>query len=293
MPHLNYEESGDGTPLLLIHGFPLDRTMWRPQLDELSKVARVIAPDLRGFGAVAAGDGGGDGGTGSRAARSDAAAADAGAEEDDDESAVVAPFPETLTMDDYASDLAFLLARLDVERVVLCGLSMGGYVAMAFLARYPTAVRGLILANTRAGADNEAARAARLAGIERARTEGVGAIADGMMPKMLAEATRTKDPELVASVRAMMARQTPDAVAAALRGMIARPDRTEWLASVRVPTLVITSEADTLIPPSESEAIARGIPGARLATLSRAAHLSNLENPTAFNAVVRDFVPRT
>ncbi len=290
MRPLNYEENGDGTPLLLIHGFPLDRTMWRPQLDGLSSIARVIAPDLRGFGAVAAGDGsgGGDGGGGG--------ASEPRAEDDDaenDESADAAPLPETITMDDYASHLAFLLARLDVERVVLCGLSMGGYVAMAFLDRYPTAVRGLILANTRAGADNEAARAARLAAIERARTEGVGAIADGMMPKMLAETTRTKQPELVASVRAMMARQSPDAVAAALRGMIARPDRTEWLASVRVPTLVITGRADTLIPPSESEVIAQAIPGARIAVIPRVAHLSNLEDPDAFNAAVRDFLPRT
>lgn len=283
MHRLAYEESGSGVPLLLIHGFPLDRTMWRPQQDGLARVARVIAPDLRGFGenASAAARAGAHGATGD------------GDDARDEANAGAPPLPDTITMDDYASDLAFLLARLDLESVVLCGLSMGGYIAMAFVERYPTAVRGLVLANTRAGADSEAARAARLAAIERARTEGVGAIADAMLPKMLADATRAERPDLAESVRAMMARQSPDAVAAALRGMIARPDRTDRLASVRVPTLVVTSDADTLIPPAESEAIARAIPGARLAVVPRAAHLSNLENPDAFNAAVRDFLPRT
>jgi len=292
MHPLTYEASGAGVPLLLIHGFPLDRTMWRPQIDGLSRVASVIAPDLRGFGENAGGAAR-SGGAADATNESPKTGAGGDADDGDDTAAAVAPLPDTITMDDYASDLAFLLARLDIERVVLCGLSMGGYIAMAFLARYPTAVRGVILANTRAGADSEAARDGRRAAIERARTEGVGAIADAMLPKMLADATRAERPEFAASVRAMMARQSPDAVAAALRGMIARPDRTEGLASVRVPALVITGDADTLIPPSESEALARAIPGARLVVIPGAAHLSNLDNPEAFNAAVRDLLPRT
>jgi pimeloyl-ACP methyl ester carboxylesterase len=253
-PTLAYESAGrGGTPLLLVHGYPLDRSMWRPQLDALSDVARVIAPDLRGFGeSPAAG--------------------------------------ETSSMDDYAWDLARLLGSIDQTSAVVCGLSMGGYVAMAFAARYPTAVRGLILANTRAGADSDAAREARRGAIEKARTEGVGAIADAMLPKMLTDATRAARPELAAQVRGMIARQPVGGVTAALRGMMERPDRTSWLSSIAAPTLVITSDADALIPQTESAAMAQAIPRSKLVVIPGAAHLSNVENPDAFNKAVREFL---
>ena len=250
---LEYDDVGKVTPLLMIHGYPLDRTLWRSQIEGLQGVARLIAPDLRGFGQ--SGDA-----------------------------------PETMTMDDYASDLKALVDSLSLEQVVLCGLSMGGYVAFAFLAQYPQAVKGLILANTRAAADSEQAREGRYASVKRAFDEGVPSIAEAMLPKMLTEDTLANRPILVTDVRSMMARQRATGVAAALRGMAARPDRGEALGSIDVPTLIITGGADALIPVSESEAMAKAIPGSRLVVIPGAAHLSNVEKPEAFNTAVEEFL---
>ncbi len=250
---IEYDDVGNGAPLLLIHGFPLDRALWRAQIEDLHNIARVIAPDLRGFGQ--SGDA-----------------------------------PETMAMDDYAADLRALLDGLNIGPAVVCGLSMGGYIALAFLAKYPDVVKGLILCNTRAGADSEAAREGRYATAQKAFDEGVPAIAEAMLPKMLTETTRANRDSLTAYVRSMMARQPPGGVAAALRGMAARPDRTPMLASINIPTLIITGSADTLILPSESEAMARAIPGSRLVVAPDAAHLSNVENPDVFNTAVREFI---
>jgi 3-oxoadipate enol-lactonase len=252
---MNYEEQGQGLPLLLIHGFPHDHTLWQPQLEGLKDVARVIAPDLRGFGSAD-------------------------------------PAPQTMTMDDYAADLKALLDSLGLQKAVICGLSMGGYIALAFLARYPEATPGLILCNTRAGADDEKAREGRHATARKAHDEGMAGIAEGMVPKMLAEATITARPELRSYIQSMMARQSPAAVSAALRGMALRPDRTPILPSIKVPTLIITGTADTLIPPSESETMAAAIPGSELVVIPYVAHLSNLEAPDAFNDAVRKFLQR-
>ena len=232
--------------LLLVHGFPLDHTLWDPQVESLRDVARVLAPDLPGFGTSAA--------------------------------------PRTtMTMDDYADALAVTID----EPSVICGLSMGGYVALAFVAKHPDKVRGLILCNTRAGADDEKGREGRRASEKKVQDAGVPELANGMLPKML---TPKAPDELRSSVQAMMARQPADGVIAALRGMAARPDRTPMLPSIRVPTLILTGRDDTLIPPSESEAMARAIPGSRLVIIDGAAHLSNLEARVAFDAAVREFL---
>jgi len=250
-----YDDVGNGVPLLLIHGFPLDRSVWRSQIEGLQAVARLIAPDLRGFGQSA-------------------------------------EAPETMTMDDYGADLKALLDALGLHQAVLCGLSMGGYIALAFLAKYPDRVKGLILANTRAGADSEPAREGRYATAKKALEEGVSPIAEAMLPKLLTEATRASRGSLVTFVKAMMAKQHANGVAAALRGMAARPDRGEWIKSINVPTLILTGRDDTLIPPAESEAMHKAIPGSRLVVIPDAAHLSNIEHPEAFNAAVRDFLSR-
>ncbi len=250
-----YDDVGNGMPLLLIHGYPLDRSLWRAQIEGLQSVARVVAPDLRGFGQ--SGDA-----------------------------------PETMTMDDYATDLKSLLDALNIRRAIVCGLSMGGYIALAFFAKYLDMVKGLILANTRAGADSEPAREARYATARKAFDEGVPAIADAMLPKMLTEATIASRASLTAYVQAMMANQRPGGVAAALRGMATRPDRSDWIKSINIPTLIITGSADTLIPPGESEAMHRAIPGSRLVVIPDVAHLSNVEKPDAFNAAVREFIAK-
>ncbi|MBI4771358.1 MAG: alpha/beta fold hydrolase, partial [Chloroflexi bacterium] len=185
---LAYDDSGRGRALLFIHGYPLDRTMWQPQMAGLRAHARCVAPDLRGFGA------------------SD-------------------PPEETSSMEAFATDVVALMDTLGINRAVLCGLSMGGYVALAFAEHWPDRLAGLILANTRAGADSEAGRAARREAVGVAQAQGAGAIAEGLLPKLLAEKTRAEQPEVVAQVRGMMARQPVPGLVAALRGMAARPDR--------------------------------------------------------------------
>lgn len=239
--------------LLLIHGFPHDHTLWTAQVSALQDVADVIAPDLRGFGPATV-------------------------------------VPDTLTMELFADDLRKLLDARRVKRVVLCGLSMGGYVALAFAAQFPDRVQALVLCNTRAGADTDEGRAGRMATARKAIEEGVPAIAKGSLPKMLSQAMRTAKPELAASVEAMMARQPAAAVAAASRGMAERPDRTPMLASITAPVLIITSNMDELIPMSESARMHAAIAHSELVVVQGAAHLSNVEQPTAFNDAMRHFL---
>lgn len=252
---MHHEENGHGIPLLLIHGFPHDHTLWEPQLEGLHDVARVIAPDLRGFG-------------------------------------LVEDVPHTMTMDDYAADVKSQMDRLGIAKAVIGGLSMGGYVALAFAANYPEALLGLVLCNTRAVSDNEQAREGRYATAQKALDEGMAGIAEGMLPKMISERSELAHPDLSMAVENMMARQSPEAVAAAARGMAIRPDRTPMLGTIKVPVLVISGSADTLIPPAESEAMAEKIADGEVVVIPGVAHLSNLEDPEAFNAAVRKFLQR-
>ncbi len=248
------DDLGSREPLLFIHGFPLSRALWEPQLNDLSDSARVLAFDLRGFG---------------------------GAE----------PVPGPASVDDYAADC---LACLDAARVtrpaVLCGLSMGGYIALAFYRKYPERVAGLILAATRAGADSPEGRANRDKMAAQARAQGAGAVAEAMLPKLFSPKTYAAQPQLVAGTRALMAGASVDGLTAALAAMRDRPDSTATLAAIRAPTLVLHGADDQLIPAAEAEKTRAGIPGAQLAVIADAGHLPNLEQPAAFNAAVRAFI---
>jgi pimeloyl-ACP methyl ester carboxylesterase len=251
---LAYDASGSGRPLLLIHGYPLNRSLWRPQLDTLTDAARVIAPDLRGHGESNASD-------------------------------------QPYSVDTLADDLVELLDELGLAGpVVVAGLSMGGYVALAFYRRHQDRVAGLILAATRAGADSEAGKANRDKAMAQAREQGVGAIADSMLPKMLAPETYQSHPALAQQVRHMLASTPLEGVLGDLTAMRDRPDSTELLGSILEPVLVIHGQEDQLIPPSEAEAAFARLPNARLALLPRAGHLLNLEQPEAFDAEVRTFL---
>ncbi|MBI5034573.1 MAG: alpha/beta fold hydrolase [Chloroflexi bacterium] len=254
---ITYDKSIQGNiPLLLIHGFPLDRTLWAEQIRGLD--AHVIAPDLRGFGESAFGE---------SATPSDA-----------------------VTIDTYADDLHALLDTLNLQNVVVAGLSMGGYIALAVYRKYPQTVRGLILANTKAGADSAEGKKGRDDNAALAREKGAAAVGEKMMPKMLTPKTATERPWLSAAVSAMMARQSVNGVVAALMAMRDRPDSTPMLAQISVPTLIITGAEDTLIPPKESEAMREGIRGSKLVVIPNVAHLSNVEQPDAFNRAVNDFL---
>ncbi len=238
-------------PLLLIHGFPLDRTLWKEQMRGIG--SRVIAPDLRGFG----------------------------------ESTIPSG---AVTIETYVEDLHALLDALNVKNVVVAGLSMGGYITLAFYRKYPQMVRALILANTKAGADSVEGKKGRDDNAALAREKGVAAVGEKMMPKMFTPKTASERPQVAASVSAMMARQSVSGVVAALMAMRDRPDSTPMLAQIAVPTLIITGAADNLIPPKESEVMRDNIRGAELVVIPGAAHLSNVEQPKAFNRAVNDFL---
>jgi pimeloyl-ACP methyl ester carboxylesterase len=228
--------------------------MWGPQVAALRGSCRVIAPDLRGFGQSGDTDG------------------------------------QAVTMESYAGDLRALLDTLDVEQAIVCGLSMGGYIALAFVEDHADRVKGLVLSNTKAGADTEAGRQGRLdTSTEIERSGSTDGVVASMAPKMLGP---DGDPDTATFVRSMMARQRAHAITSALRGMAARPDRTSLLARIEVPTLIITGSADVVLPPSESEAIQSGIPNGTLINISNAGHLANLDRADAYNGALQTFVGR-
>ena len=250
--NLAVDARGDGPAILFIHGYPLDHTIWSPQLEALD-CWRRIAPDLRGMGQSDAPDLG-------------------------------------YSMATYASDLAALLDTLGVERVVLCGLSMGGYVAFELLRRWRARVSGLVLIATRAGPDTAEGKRARDAAAAQAREGGAGVIADAMLPKMLAPGA----PEgLVARVRALMAATPVPGIVGALGAMRDRPDSTSLLPALAgLPALVIAGGSDQLMPVSEMSAMAAAIPGARLVVAPGAGHLPTLEAPSVVTAALREFLGR-
>jgi pimeloyl-ACP methyl ester carboxylesterase len=273
---LHWVEAGpsDGAVLLLLHGFPFNSAMWRPQLETPPAGWRVIAPDLTGFGGSAATVAAGTAAAGSAATATGTAAAAAA----------------TLTMDRMADDVAALLDRLRIRGAAVCGLSMGGYVTFALLRRHAARVRALVLADTRAAPDSEDVRRGRLETAARVATEGNGPVVEAMLPKLFSPVTPQRQPDLVAEVRAMMADAPPAAVAAALRGMAARPDSTPMLRSINVPTRVVVGQSDQITPPGEAQLMARAIPGAMIEVIPDAGHLPNLENAAAFDSALTAFL---
>lgn len=249
-----YESTGHGTPLVLVHGFPLDREMWVPQLEGLSAAAHVIAPDLPGFGKSIPG--------------------------------------LMSTIDAAATTIAEFLTAVGItEKVVLGGLSMGGYIAMAFARQFPDRLRGLILADTKAEPDDDAAKAGRAKTMALAEEKGAAAVIEGMLPKVLGAATHEVRPAIVEEVRRIGSRQQPGSIRAALAALRDRPDARPGLTAIAVPTLVIVGDQDAITPPANAETIASAIQGAKLAVIPAAGHLSNLESPAAFNDAVKLFLP--
>jgi pimeloyl-ACP methyl ester carboxylesterase len=249
---LAYDEAGSGTPLLLVHGWPLDRTMWAGQLGGLGTYARVLAPDLRGFGG----------------------------------STVRPPY----TIDQYADDLVAFLDALGLARAVVCGLSMGGYVAFSMLRRHRERVRGLVLADTRATADTDEGRENRRKQIALIEQEGMSALAERQLQPMIGRTTLERQPELAASVRRMMASVPSEGAIGGLRAMADRPDSTAMLASIDVPTVVVGGAEDGITPPSVLRAMSAQIPSSRVEIIEQAGHVSPLERPAAFNHVVSEFL---
>ena len=243
---------GDGSPILFIHGFPLDRTMWRRLMSHLTGWKR-IAPDLPGFGVNEA------------------------------------P-PKAPTIASYANDLVDLLNRMSQDRVVVFGLSMGGYIAFDLVHRFPERVRGLILANTRAASDDEATRRGRDAMARLVESDGLDALVGVLLPKILAPESHTAQPQVVDDVRAMIQRGSIPGVVAALAAMRDRPDSTSLLSDIQVPTLVVSGQKDAIIPGSESKQMADAIPNAHYTVIPTAGHLTPVEQPIATGRAVAEFL---
>jgi 3-oxoadipate enol-lactonase len=250
---LAYTDEGSGTPLVLVHGFPLNRTMWNSQVSALSQDNRVIAIDLRGHGESEA------------------------------------P-PGPYLMDVLAYDVRRLLDHLSIEQAVIAGFSMAGYATFAFYRLYPDRVKALILADTRPQPDSPEAKQGRMDMANLARTEGAGVIADRLVPRLLTEASVNNRKDLVDQVRGMITSTPVKGIAGDLMGMAERLDSQPTLDSISCPTLVIVGEQDPLTPPADSQLMAQKIKGARLETIPNAAHLSNMEQPDRFNDAVKSFM---
>ena len=249
---LAVEVRGEGLPVLLVHGVPFDRSMWRHQLAALPRCKR-IALDLRGVGDS------------------------------------TAP-PDGYTLARYADDLVAVLDAVGAQRAVVCGLSMGGYITFELLRRHPERVAALVLADTRAEADTPEGRRRRDELAALAERDGALAVAEKLLPDLVSPATRTAQPEVVAAVRAMAGRWTVPALVGAQRMMRDRPDSTETLAAVKVPALVLGGSDDAVTPPEVVKRLAAIVPGARYAAVATAGHLAPLEQPLATTRLIADFL---
>lgn len=251
---LYLQDEGQGDPILFVHGFPLDHTMWKQQISVLSATYRCLAVDLRGFGKSTATNG-------------------------------------TVTMEQMADDLAALLDKLEITQpVTLCGLSMGGYVAWQFWERHRNKLARLILCDTRAIADTDKARADRLITADKVEAEGTSQLAEAMLPKMYAKSTQHQQPDLIENTRKTILESSPTGVAAAARGMAARPDVTKWLPAITVPVLLLTGEHDSISTVDEMAEINRMLPKSKHVVIDNAGHMAPQEQPQATNRAILDFL---
>ena len=245
---------GEGLPVLFVHGFPFDRTVWRHQLATLSRVRRIAA-DFRGVG-------------------------DSGAP----------PGADGYSLARYADDLVAVLDAVGVRQAVLCGVSMGGYVIFELLRRHPERVKALILADTKPEPDSAEAKRGREELTQVAQREGQDAVIERLLPQLLAAATQATQPEVAGQVRKMAHRWSVPGLVGALRTLRDRPDSTDTLRGVRVPTLVLVGSEDQIAPPDTARAMAQLIPGAQCHVVPAAGHIAPLEQPLATSRVVADFL---
>jgi pimeloyl-ACP methyl ester carboxylesterase len=248
------DDVGQGKPLVLLHAFPLSRAMWRPQIEGLRGECRLILPDLPGFG----------------------------------DSPLPAGAGSAETMADAVAEV--LDARGIREPVVLGGLSMGGYIAFAFVRKHAHRLSGLILADTRCDPDDETAKANRDKLIAFASSNPASAVVEQMLPRLLGARTTKENPAVVEEARRIGAAQKPAGIVAALHALRDRPDSTPTLSQVTVPTLVLVGEDDVLTPPALSKEMAARLACSTLVVVENAGHLTNLEQPAAFNAAVKTFL---
>ncbi|WP_372349116.1 alpha/beta fold hydrolase [Streptomyces sp. KL116D] len=253
---LHYDDLGpaDGAVVVLVHGHPFNRTLWRPQAQALAAAGhRVLTPDLRGYGESEVTEG-------------------------------------SVLLARFADDVAALLDHVGAGRAVVGGVSMGGQIAMEFHLRHPDRTRALVLSDTSAPAETDEGKSLRNALADRLLAEGMGGYADEVIDKMLAAYNVTALPDVADRVLAMMRATDPRGAAAALRGRAERPDYRESLAAARVPALVVVGADDVYTPVAAAESIASLVPDATLVVVDGAGHLPGAEQPERFNAALLGFL---
>jgi pimeloyl-ACP methyl ester carboxylesterase len=267
MPHDHF---GEGPAIVFLHGFPFNRSMWREQIGFLSgHGCRVIAPDLRGLGENVA----------------QTSVCDSLGSADHRLKSV-----PLATMEAMARDVVALMDKLRIDSAVICGLSMGCYVAFELIHNFPSCVNALILCGPRAQGPDEAEKASREAQARRVLHEGMGFAVESISKNLLAVATLRDKPDVVARVTEMVLQTDPGGAAAAQRGMAARRDYSNDLPNIKVPTLIIAGREDGVRTPADGEFIERGIKGSQLLVIHDAGHLMNMEQPDVFNDAMLDFL---
>jgi 3-oxoadipate enol-lactonase len=251
---LAYDLIGQGLPLLFIHGYPLNRKIWQPQLSDLSDITRLISIDLRGHGESF-------------------------------------PFEPPYSMELLAEDCMWILEMLKVKTpIIVCGLSMGGYIAFALYRKYPEIFKALILTSTRAGSDSPEGKVNRDRAVQNVRDHGVAMIVESMLPKLVSPTTLSSKPGLVKSIKEIMLETSVQGVVGASLGMRDRLDSTELLSQITCPTLIIQGADDQLIPVQESQVMEKYIPSSHLLIIPGAGHLPNMEQPDRYNQAIRHFI---
>lgn len=252
---MNYQERGlpQGLPVVFVHGFPFSHAMWDPQMMALPQDYRAISYDVRGHGESEAGDG-------------------------------------QYSIEYFVDDLVGLLDHLGIPKSVLCGLSMGGYIALRAAERHPERIRALVLCDTRSEADPNEAKVKRAGQAKSVKQTGAKAFAEGFVKAVFAPATFQSNPKAVETIKEIIAATPPLAIAGTLLALAARTDTTASLSTINVPTLIMVGELDTLTPPSASEAMQKHIKGSTMHVIRQAAHMSNIEHPGAFNKHLIDFL---
>lgn len=253
---LSYGDSGSGPAVVLLHGFPLSRDMWRPQEEALAQAGfRLITPDLRGFG---------------------------------DSEVPEGPYSMSL----FSDDVVALLDHLEIDRAVIGGMSMGGYILLNLLERYPERVVAACFITTRSSSDSETAKAGRLALLERMKKEGTGSMAEMSIATLLAGETLRRNPELVNTVYRWMTSVDLRGIEGALHALLERKDYSSLLENFDLPSLVIGADQDSAVPPEDLRVLSEGLPNNELCIIPEAGHMANLEQPEAFNECLLRFLRR-
>ncbi len=252
---MNYVERGTpgGLPVTFIHGFPFSLGMWEPQMWALPNQYRAIAYDVRGHGHSDVGDG-------------------------------------QYTVELFVDDLIGLLDHLVIAKTVLCGLSMGGYIALRAIERHPDRINGLILCDTKSTPDTDEGKVKRTATLKSVKMNGVEQFAEGFVKTVFADSTFQSHPEIIDTIKTVIKQTSPIGIGGTLLALAGRTDTTPVLSKIAVPTLILCGERDTLTPPRDSEFMHRLVTGSAFHLIPSSAHLSNLENPGVFNEKLITFL---